>query len=110
MKDVYVWAYERSASRYAAIRESLGAPDYYRIRNRRQRTQIVQEMIRRETPRDEADSFIRRWIDENIAGECKARFQQAAESDLGTLNEGNYAIFGVTFREFAAWQRAWARN
>ena len=27
LKDVFIWAYERSASRYAAVRQSLGDPD-----------------------------------------------------------------------------------
>jgi len=26
LKDVFIWAYERSAARYAAVRQSLGNP------------------------------------------------------------------------------------
>ena len=27
LRDVFIWAYERSAARYAAVRQSLGEPD-----------------------------------------------------------------------------------
>lgn len=30
LRDVFVWAYERSAARYAAIMESMGEPDEFR--------------------------------------------------------------------------------
>jgi Fic family protein len=34
LKDVFIWAYERSAARYAAVRQSLGEPDPFRLRHR----------------------------------------------------------------------------
>ena len=34
LRDVFIWAYERSAARYAAVRQSLGEPDPFRLRHR----------------------------------------------------------------------------
>ena len=34
LRDVFIWAYERSADRYAAIQQSLGEPDPFRLRYR----------------------------------------------------------------------------
>src|SRR5690606_32276638 len=34
LKDVFLWAYERSAARYAAIRQSLGEPNPFRLKYR----------------------------------------------------------------------------
>ena len=34
LKEVFIWAYERSASRYAAVRQSLGEPDPFRLKHR----------------------------------------------------------------------------
>lgn len=31
---VFIWSYERSAERYAAVRQSLGEPDPFRLRHR----------------------------------------------------------------------------
>ncbi|MGB3386455.1 MAG: Fic family protein, partial [Pseudaminobacter sp.] len=33
LKDVFIWAYERSAARYVAVRQSLGEPDPFRLRH-----------------------------------------------------------------------------
>ncbi len=34
LKDVFMWAYERSAARYAVLRQSLGEPDAFRLKYR----------------------------------------------------------------------------
>jgi hypothetical protein len=34
LRDVFVWAYERSSARYSAVRQSLGEPDPFRLRYR----------------------------------------------------------------------------
>ena len=32
LKDVFIWAYERLASRYTAVRQQIGDPDPFRLR------------------------------------------------------------------------------
>ena len=34
LRDVFVWAYERSCARYSAVRQPLGEPDKFRLRYR----------------------------------------------------------------------------
>jgi hypothetical protein len=34
LRDVFVWAYTRSAPRYTAVRQSLGDPDPFRLKYR----------------------------------------------------------------------------
>src|SRR5580693_2825956 len=46
LKDVFIWAYERSAARYAAVRQSLGEPDPFRLRFREQLREIIGEVVR----------------------------------------------------------------
>ncbi|EQD70087.1 filamentation induced by cAMP protein Fic, partial [mine drainage metagenome] len=46
LKDVFIWAYERSAARYAAVRQSLGEPDPFRLRHRAALREIIGEVIR----------------------------------------------------------------
>jgi len=41
LKDVYIWAYERSAERYAAVRQSLGDPDPFKQLHRAALRQLV---------------------------------------------------------------------
>jgi hypothetical protein len=46
VKDVFIWAYERSAERYAAVRQSLGDP--FRQRHREALRQLVGDLVRRQ--------------------------------------------------------------
>ena len=46
MKDVFIWAYGRSAARYAATRQSLGEPDPFRLRHRAAIGKVVGQVVR----------------------------------------------------------------
>src|SRR5262245_16724113 len=46
LKDIFIWGYERSASRYASVRQSLGEPDPFRLRHRDALRTIVGEVVR----------------------------------------------------------------
>ncbi|MCK9564214.1 MAG: Fic family protein, partial [Bacteroidales bacterium] len=46
LRDVFVWAYERSCQRYLAITQSMVAPDPLRIRYREELIQAVQSVVR----------------------------------------------------------------
>jgi len=41
LRDVFVWAYERSCARYSAVRQSLGEPDPFRLRYRKKIYEFV---------------------------------------------------------------------
>ncbi|MGC2621258.1 MAG: DUF1488 family protein [Acidobacteriaceae bacterium] len=107
LKDVFVWAYERSAERYAAVRQSLGDPDPFRQRHREALRQLVGDVVRRRMGRKEATGYTAEWVTDNIAFTERGRFREMAESDLLGLHEGNFARLQVRPSEFAAWQIAW---
>lgn len=44
--DVFVWAYERSAQRYVAVRQSLGEPHKFRLKFRNELTEVIGEIVR----------------------------------------------------------------
>ena len=107
LKDVFLWAYERSAERYAAVRQSLGEPDPFRQRHRQALRQLVGDVVRRHMNRREASLFIADWVNHHVAEDERDRFREMAESDLLGLHEGNFARLQVRPSEFAAWQVAW---
>jgi len=107
LKDVFIWAYEQSAQRYAAVRQSLGDPDPFRQRHRQALRQLVGDVVRRQMDRKEAIAFIGEWVNSNVMPDERARFREMAESDLLGLHEGNFARLQVRPSEFAAWQIAW---
>ena len=107
LKDVFIWAYERSAERYAAVRQSLGEPDPFRQRHRDALRQLVGDVVRRRMGRKEASAHIAEWVRSNVAADEQEHFREMAESDLLGLHEGNFARLQVRPSEFAAWQIAW---
>jgi hypothetical protein len=107
LKDVFIWAYERSAERYAAVRQSLGDPDPFRQRHRDALRQLVGEVVRGKMDRKAAAAYIAKWIKDNVTADERETFREMAESDLLSLHEGNFARLQVRPSEFAAWQVAW---
>jgi len=107
LRDVFVWAYERSAQRYAAILQSAGEPDKFRLRFRNELTEVIGDIVRRlapptveevtgaaldRVPPDDLDDFVRMVVKE-----------------LDDLHEGNYARFRLRPSEYRAWREAHAQ-
>lgn len=108
LKDVFIWAYERSAARYAAVRQSLGEPDPFRLRHREALQSIVGEIVRNRMTRKAAAAHIASWVAQNIDEADRERFQEMAEREILGLHEGNFARYRIRPSEFAAWQEVWA--
>jgi Fic family protein len=108
LKDVFIWAYERSAERYTAVKQSLGDPDPFRQHHREALRQLVGDVVRQRMDRKEAAAYIADWIKKNITTENRTPFREMVESDLLGLHEGNFARLGIRPSEFEAWQVAWS--
>lgn len=107
LKDLFIWAYERSAARYAAVRQSLGEPDPFRLQHRAALRNIVGEVIRARMDRKAAAAHVAKWTQENVAPADRDRFREIAESELLGLHEGNHARYEIRPAEFAGWQQVW---
>lgn len=107
LKDVFIWAYERSAARYAAVRQSLGEPDPFRLRHRVQLREIVAALIRSRLRREDAARRIAAWAANEIPPGDRQRFAEVVEAELAGLHEGNFARYQIRPSEFAAWRQAW---
>jgi hypothetical protein len=110
LKDVFLWAYDRSSARYAAVRQSLGAPDPFRLRYRVALKQAVADIVREAMDQKAAGVYIARFAAAHIPENERPRFIEAAETDLLGLHEGNFARYRVRESEFAAWRIAWERR
>jgi len=110
LKDVFIWAYERSAARYAAVRQSLGEPDPFRLRHRAQLREIIAEIVRARMSRKAATARIAAWSREKIDADDRAHFIEVVETELMSLHEGNFARYQIRPSEFEGWQKAWAQS
>ena len=110
LKDVFIWAYERSAARYAAVRQSLGEPDPFRLRHRASLQEIVGEIVRAHMDRRAAAARITAWVARHIDAADRERFRELAERELIGLHEGNFARYRIRSFDFAAWQAVWTER
>ena len=65
LRDVFVWAYERSCTRYSAVVESMGKPEPIRLAYREELRALVHDMVVAGVFPD--PEKLRRWANENGA-------------------------------------------
>jgi len=107
LRDLFVWAYERSCARYPAVRRSLGEPDPFRERYRQSLTDLVGEVVRKGMDKRAAAIFVRRQAEKLASPGDHARLAALAESELSSLHEGNFARFRLRPAEYQAWSKNW---
>jgi DNA-binding Lrp family transcriptional regulator/fido (protein-threonine AMPylation protein) len=107
MRDVFLWAYERSARRYAVVRQTLGEPDPFRLRHRQSLKTVIAAVITEPMGKQLAGRHVATWAAAHIAEPERARFIEVAETELLHIHEGNFARYQVRPSEFAAWQKVW---
>lgn len=107
LKEVFLWAYERSAKRYAAIRQTLGEPDPFRLLHRQSLKLVVGDVIKAKLDKKAAAKFVAQWAIKEISEGERARFIETVETELLALHEGNYARYPVRPSEFTDWYRIW---
>lgn len=107
LKDVFIWAYERSAARYAAVRQSLGEPDPFRLRYRDQIRALLADLVRGRVGRKDAAARIAEWSKNGIDADDRQRFVEIVEAELTGLHEGNFARYRIRPSEFATWRQVW---
>ncbi|WP_268034368.1 Fic family protein [Algoriphagus sp. PAP.12] len=105
-KDVFLWAYERSALRYAAIRQSLGEPDPFRMKYREEIRGIVSIIIRNAMDKEAASEAINSEV-KKLPEPDQSRFTEVVETELLGLHEGNFVRYRIKPSEFTAWKKKW---
>ncbi len=109
LKDVFIWAYERSADRYAAVRQSLGEPDPFRLRHRQDLREVIAAVVRGHMDKRQAVTHVKNWAQAHIDLEDRERFRETVEDELLGLHEGNFVRYQIRPSEFMAWQEVWMR-
>jgi hypothetical protein len=109
LRDVFMWAYRRSAARYGSIRHTVGEPDPFRLRYREEIRRIIGTVIKDMLGRAQASYRIRMAAAE-LPEADRETFINAVELELFALHEGNFARYRVTPSQFRDWQVLWTRQ
>jgi hypothetical protein len=102
LRDVFLWAYERSCRRYMVIRDTTTEPDPVRLRHREALIAIVAEIVRGQQPPGEA--AVRRVAASLVPAEELDPVVTLALEDLRSLHEGNVARYRLRLSEYRAWR------
>lgn len=107
LRDVFVWAYRRSCARYAAVRQSLGDPDPFRLRHRSAIGDFVRSVVLGNMDKRAAAKWIAREALQRVSAGDRAKFIEVVETELGCLHGGNIARYRLRPSEFEAWHQGW---
>jgi fido (protein-threonine AMPylation protein) len=102
LRDLYVWAYERSTQEYLAIKQDLAEPDPLRLAWRDVIKQTIREVVTH--PELEPFSCIQRAVAERVHDGEQAGVQALIVEELRRLHEGVLARYGLRPSEYAAWK------
>lgn len=102
LRDVFVWAYERSCQQYVAVKQNLVPPDIFRLRYRQALTEVVAAIVKN----DEAASrdVVSAKMPPTVAEPDREHFIQLVLEEFAALHPGNAVRFGIRPLELAAWQ------
>lgn len=101
LRDVFVWAYERSCQQYMAVRQQLTPPDPFRLRYRHALTEAVRAIVQGNCSVSEEN--VRRIMPVAVAEADRECFMKLVLSEFKTLHPDNAIRFGLRPLEFAAW-------
>lgn len=107
LKEVFIWAYERSTHRYTEIQQLLGAPDPFRLKYRAEIYALIKMVIVDKLSKTLAIKRIREKADQNIPAAEQGKFIEIVENELRAIHGGNFARYRVTPTQFERWQKQW---
>lgn len=107
LRDVFVWAYERSCLRYSITRKELGEPDPFRMKYRSAISENVVHIVRECMDKTAAIASIREYARVHVPPEDQVHFVESVERDIMSLHEGNIARHRIRNIEYETWKKTW---
>ncbi len=102
LRDVFIWAYERSCTRYLAITQTMVDPDPLRIKYREQLIQAVQTIVR--DGKIPSARNIQQVTIELVQKHDRKVFGKMLQDALQHLHEGSVARYRLKLSEFQEWE------
>jgi len=102
LRDLYVWAYERSTQEYLAIKQNLAEPDPLRLTWRDIIKQTIHLVVI--TPEQDPFTLIQQAVKAEIPAAEQKDLQALIIEELRRLHEGVLARYGLRPSEFSGWK------
>ena len=102
LRDLYLWAYERSTQEYLAIKQQLAEPDPLRLQHRN----LIKKVVNKIVLQPDADplELIERLLPEDMQDSDRSDLSSVIIEELRRLHEGVLARYGLRPSQFKRWQ------
>lgn len=108
LRDLFIWAYERSTQEYQAIRQTLAEPDPLRLTYRTLIKDTVRAVVQQ--PQAGAIAVVEAAVAAAVRPEQAEAMRALVLDELRRLHEGVLARYGLRPSQFNAWGEAWAHD
>ncbi|PWQ97598.1 Fic family protein [Leucothrix arctica] len=102
LRDLFVWAYERSTQEYLAIKQDLSEPDPLRLSYRDVIKQAIHEIVKQ--PENDPLDMIEKMVSEQVVEADQKAVEALIIEELRRLHEGVLARYGLRPSEFELWK------
>ncbi|MFN0316561.1 MAG: Fic family protein [Burkholderiales bacterium] len=102
LRDLFVWAYERSTQEYLAIKQDLAEPDPNRLAYRALIKDAIREVVSQ--PKLDAQKLIRQAVMKRVPKADRESIEALIVEELRRLHEGALARYGLRPSELVAWK------
>ena len=103
LRDVFVWAYERSCQQYVAVKQNLVPPDIFRLRYRQALSEVVAAIVQNDEPATQTTVAAR--LPSAVEKADIDHFTRLVLEEFTALHPGNAVRFGIRPLELAAWRQ-----
>ncbi len=105
LKDLYLWAYQRSCEKYSAIQQNMGEPNTLKLKYRNVIQEIIRSIIIKKIPGNNVVKTIRKMIQiQKIPETDTEELFKIIEIEVAGLHDGNIARFKIRPSIFEAWK------
>ncbi|MDR2324373.1 MAG: Fic family protein [Acidovorax sp.] len=102
LRDLFIWAYERSTQEYTAIRQTLAEPDPLRLGYRALIKETVRAVVQQ--PGTDAIALVEQAVEQQAPPAQRAELKALILDELRRLHEGVLARYGLRPSEWQAWK------
>ncbi len=106
LRDLFIWAYERSTQEYLALKQDIAEPDPLRLQYRAIIKETVHHVVTH--PQKNPLDIIKEWVGKNVPEQERNNVCALINDELRRLHEGVLARYGLKISDLESWQKRWS--
>jgi len=106
IRDLYLWAYQRSSQRYSAVQQSMAEPNILKLKYRSIIQDIIQEVVVGKVKGPLVLGRIEKLLNDlKLPKKVCSDLRHVIETEIMNLHDGNIARFKIRPSEYVIWKK-----